>query len=117
MWHPKYKQNYKEYCGYDIGVALVEEVLPGKNFVEQNLEATHDYFWGSITSEDLHGDEQVQIAGFPGELPKRGVLHEHTNKVCSVEPTEEGGYRVLYDIDTTHGQSGAPIWLVDQNKL
>ena len=113
MWHPKYV--YNEFCGYDIGVALVEEDLPGKNYVEPTLPATQDYFWGSIKHTDLDGRERAQIVGFPGE--KGMVLYEHTNEVDCVACTEEGGYIVKYDVDTSKGQSGAPIWLVDQDKL
>ena len=115
MWHPKY--NYTDSCGYDIGGALVEEVHEGKNFVPQYQHATHDYFRDSIEPADLHGGEKVQIFGFPGEELKRGILHEHTNEACCVILTNIGGYIVTYDIDTTKGQSGAPIWLVDQDKL
>lgn len=58
-------------------------------------------------------NRHVHVAGYPGE-PARGFGREmwaHRSKVIGMTPL-----RIYYDVDTTAGQSGAPAFVVEDDR-
>lgn len=55
-------------------------------------------------------DFLVNVAGYPGDRGGGTELYHHRNRVLSV--TER---RIFYDVDTFGGQSGAPVWIHEQD--
>lgn len=62
----------------------------------------------ALTDQQLMG-LTVNIAGYPSE--KHGTLWWHGGRIAQIAPRFLG-----YPIDTTPGQSGAPIWTVHNNQ-
>ena len=68
--------------------------------------------------EDLkEGGPEVEIVGFPADGPKKEVLHKHSGKICTALHGKTGGCTVTYKVDTSGGQSGCPIWLIDKSTV
>ena len=42
-------------------------------------------------------------------------MYEHNGPIERVIPKDNGGYIITYDVDTTPGNSGSPIELVDED--
>lgn len=51
----------------------------------------------------------ANLSGYPGDKP-RGTQWRHSRRIKNAL-----GHRLIYDIDTAGGQSGSPVWIV-QNK-
>jgi len=63
---------------------------------------------------------ELQIVGYPGDQDKKGFAYMHQGPVAEVVKTQLGGYVLYYDIDTTPGNSGSDVSLLDEdlvNKL
>ena len=111
--HPKY--DGKPGCGFDIAVCRVGKKLPGRNATATNYstkKSVADSFAGSIAPNKLKEGTMVQVAGYPGE--KAGLLYEHSGPVAQVIETELGGYVLTYKLDTTPGNSGSKVMVVDE---
>lgn len=57
---------------------------------------------------------QAEIAGYPAEKPKRHKAYRGSGKIFKVIKTKLGGYVLTYDIYTSLGMSGSPIFIKDK---
>ena len=53
------------------------------------------------------------MVGYPKE--KLGYMFEHTGPIENVMPRSKGGFIISYKVDTTPGNSGSPISLVEED--
>jgi glutamyl endopeptidase len=81
---------------YDIGCIHLQEPLG---------EKTGWFGFGALTPTELRGF-QVNIAGYPGNPGDGNEQWFATNRVLHVSER-----RAFYDVDTTAGQSGGPVWI------
>jgi len=58
----------------------------------------------------------LKVYGYPGEKDKRGDPYEMIGSISNVTPKDGGSFIAYNDIDTTHGQSGSPV-LVYEDEL
>jgi glutamyl endopeptidase len=65
--------------------------------------------YGSYTDSDLVGSV-ANVTGYPGDKPS-GTLWYDSKPIASVTAT-----KVIYDIDTAGGQSGACVYVIKDNK-
>jgi len=107
--HPNY--NGEPYSGFDIGVAPVvsedHKYSKGCNFTREN-----DVAWGPVQPESIEVGLQIEVAGFPGE--KNGYSYVHSGKIVAKKYTKQGGWLIFYDVDTTPGNSGSDINVIDK---
>lgn len=74
--------------------------------LDQPLGETVGWFAvGALPAEELPG-YLVNISGYPGDRGGGAEQYFHKNRILRV--TER---RIFYDIDTFGGQSGAPVWI------
>jgi len=56
----------------------------------------------------------LEISGYPGDPDKDGYLYTHQGPVHSLYQTPKGGWIVKYKVDTTPGNSGSMINVIDE---
>lgn len=80
---------------YDFGAILLDQPI-----------GTQLGFFGfaAATDRELEGPPamNVNVAGYPGKTP--GTMLMHANRIVDATPTQ-----ILYQCDTTGGQSGSPV--------
>jgi len=107
--HPNY--NGEPYSGFDIGVAPImhqhHKLSKGCNFTRKN-----DVAWGPTEPESIEEGLKIEVAGFPGE--KKGCSYVHCGKIVAKKKTKKGGWLIFYDVDTTLGNSGSDINVIDK---
>jgi len=107
--HPKF--NGEPYSGFDIGVAPV--VLEDHKYSRGcNFDRKEDVAWGAVQPESIEVGLEIEVAGFPGE--KKGYPYFHHGKIRAIKPTKQGGWLIFYDVDTTPGNSGSDINVIDK---
>ena len=84
---------------YDIGCIHLSEPLG---------EKTGWFGFGALTPAELQGF-QVNISGYPGDPGGGDEQWFARNRVLHVAER-----RVFYDVDTTAGQSGGPVWIHEE---
>jgi len=111
--HPKY--NGDASCGFDIAVSpIVSEAHEFDRRVKHG-KVFKDAEWDSADPDDLKVGYEVEVAGYPGD--KAGYPHYLRGKIVSINKTDEGGHILFYNVDTTPGNSGSPISIVDERFL
>jgi V8-like Glu-specific endopeptidase len=85
----------------DYGVVFLPEGQPV-------AEGFGNFGYADLDSQDL-ANLPVSLAGYPGDKPT-GTLWYHERPVRRVTT-----YDLFHEIDTFHGQSGAPLWRVKEN--
>jgi len=107
--HPKF--NGEPYSGFDIGIAPIVPVhhkySRGRNFTR-----TNDVAWGAVHPESIEVGLDIEVAGFPGE--KKGYAYVHHGKIIDKKQTKQGGWLIFYNVDTTPGNSGSDINVIDK---
>lgn len=99
--------------GHDIAMIKIEKNIGGKNGHKYFYGIGHmeyDYIWKPYTASKLSVGMKIQVIGYPGE--KGGYLYQHTGQLLEIETTSTGGVALWYDLDTTPGQSGSPVYLI-----
>ena len=117
--HPKYDGS--PYCGFDFAICFISKSIEGKYNEEDysmKYPVTDKFAYcleeNEMTTEVMKG-KMLSIVGYPGE--KEGFLYEHSGPIVSIHKTRLGGYNIAYDIDTTPGNSGSSIMLLDQKMV
>lgn len=111
MVHPEYLKRPRIHDGFDIAVATFDlnnalPPLPDIDRFKRKCIKSMPYFTASFHHNI--GDE-ILIIGYPGE--KQGYLYEMTGTIHSSKKRKGGTEVIIYkDIDTTCGQSGAPVY-------
>jgi glutamyl endopeptidase len=85
-----------EDADFDIGCIHLDESL-GKQVGWFSV--------GAMSSADL-AKHLVNVSGYPGDRGAGTEQYHHRNRIQEVT-----GRRVFYDVDTAGGQSGAPVWI------
>lgn len=65
---------------------------------------------GALPAADLES-HLVNISGYPGDRGNGEEQYFHANRILHVSDR-----RVFYDVDTFGGQSGAPVWIHEQEQ-
>ena len=81
---------------FDIGVIQLNNSFQ-RTFKQKQFKSVDD---------DQLEKQRVQIVGYPQDKDAGEKQYTHTSYVKGVEEN-----RIYYDVDTSQGQSGAPIWL------
>jgi glutamyl endopeptidase len=84
---------------FDIGVLHLDEPLG---------DQVGWFAVGALPAEDLQGF-LVNISGYPGDRGNGREQFFHANRVLRVTDR-----RIFYDVDTFGGQSGAPVWIYEE---
>jgi len=107
--HPKY--DGQPDCGFDFGIA---PVIPEKheNSKGQLFASVNDVEWGPVKPETIEVGLKIEVAGFPAE--KKGYPYVHSGKIVAKKKTKLGGWVIYYDVDTTLGNSGSDINVIDK---
>jgi V8-like Glu-specific endopeptidase len=87
---------------YDYGAII----LP-PNAIKMNPPSAFGF--ASLSDAALKGSK-LNTAGYPGDKPA-GTMWYHGRNATSVTPRT-----IVYDIDTMGGQSGSPVWTVQNGK-
>jgi len=111
--HPKY--NGDAAGGFDIAVCPIVGNRHQFDLKVNCSKLIPDYELASPDPADIKVGYEIEIGGYPGE--KGGHAHYHRDKVVHVKNTERGGCILFYGVDTTPGNSGSPIWIVDERFL
>lgn len=85
---------------FDIGCIHLDEPLG---------DTTGFFSFASLTAADLE-TRRVNISGYPGDRGNGQLQFFHANRILTV-----GARRIFYDVDTFGGQSGAPVWVQDDD--
>lgn len=85
---------------FDIGCIHLDEPLG---------DAVGWFGIGSFPKEELEG-HMLNISGYPADRGDGAEQYFHVNRVLHVTDR-----RVFYDVDTFGGQSGAPVWIQEEN--
>lgn len=105
--YPKYFDYPKCEDGFDLAVIYFDN----KN----------NYEWTSTDSVTSFYDpkkinKKIKVIGYPGEIKLNGDIYEMVGTIKKVYKREDNGYIIAYDdIDTTPGQSGSPVYLINNN--
>lgn len=83
---------------FDIGCIHLDQPLG---------DTVGTFGFASLTAEDLES-RMVNISGYPGDRGNGQLQFFHANRILTV-----GARRIFYDVDTFGGQSGAPVWVQD----
>jgi len=111
--HPKF--NGDPACGFDIGIAAIWKIKEGKHDNKthgSNQTVRNDVIRHYANPSDLKKGMTVEIAGYPAE--KGGEPHTHKGKIIEITKTALGGHLIWYDADTTDGNSGSSIYILDE---
>lgn len=121
--HPKYPKFPHEQSGYDIAMIIMdpEEGEEGPQYNTDNYnsaEPVPDTYTSFITEADAKAqlvEKDVEVAGYPVDKNKLNWMYTHTGPVKEILKNEEsGGYTFSYEVDTTPGQSGSAVVVVDE---
>jgi len=114
--HPKYDGSPA--CGYDIAVCFAKD----KNFnTTQNASNDTPENYGTYeevgyrsraNAEELTPELALEICGYPGD--KDGYPYVHQGPFVGAMQTKLGGCIITYKVDTTPGQSGSKVTVVDE---
>jgi len=107
--HPNF--NGEPYSGFDIGLAPVISERH-KNSKGYGFTRKNDVAWGPAKPESIEVGLKIEVAGFPGE--KKGYSYVHCGKIVAKKKTKLGGWLIFYDVDTTPGNSGSDINVIDK---
>lgn len=108
--HPRY--DGEEASGFDIAVCPVVRQPHEFDLRVRYSKLTTDCQWISVDPADIKVGYEIEVGGYPGE--KNGYPHVQRGKIKHIKRTKEGGCILFYDVDTTPGNSGSPIWMVDE---
>jgi len=112
--HPDF--NGEPYCGYDIALCAYSNEADKRNGeVKFSKDFTSDARWGRGDPKMLKVGYKVEVGGYPGE--KDGWPHYHTGEITAIQETEQKGWIIFYNIDSTPGMSGSPIMIVDKRYI
>jgi len=111
--HPKY--NDDSTSGFDIAVCPVVREPHSFDGRVAYSKLIVDVEWSSADPKKIKVGYEIEVGGYPGE--KDGHPHYHRGTVKVIKKTEEGGYLLFYDTDTTPGNSGSAIMIVDERFL
>jgi len=106
--HPNYDGS--EYCGFDIAVAPI--MHHHTSSISFNFTRKNDVAWAPTEPESIEEGLKIEVAGFPGE--KDGCSYVHCGKIVGKRKTKKGGWLIFYDVDTTPGNSGSDINVIDK---
>lgn len=112
--HPEYLKRPRIHDGYDIAVAsfdLTDALPPIENIdrFKRKVVKVIPFFTGNFFHQS---GEQILVIGYPGE--KHGHLYEMQGTIHATKKRKGGTEVMIYrDIDTTCGQSGAPVYKKD----
>jgi len=117
--HPKY--NGHPDCGYDIGIATSRQspadvkdrlanLFPKVKDVKKDSDITTQ-----MSPKNVVKGMTIEVMGYPGE--KKGYPYTHTGQILDIVESDIGGWVLWYDVDTTPGNSGSPIFLTDEKYL
>lgn len=95
----QWAENYNS--DYDYGIIVMPDAGLGNSLGTLGLSAKSDSELGSLC---------VAVCGFPGV--SNGALWEHVNYIQTLSAR-----RIWYDVDTSGGQSGAPVWLMSNRSM
>ena len=85
---------WRPHPSLDIGLLFLPRAFPHRQFMLLQPRTAAN----SLTT--------LTVAGYPGDKPV-GTLWAQSDRILQVTATE-----LQYRIDTAHGQSGAPVWLL-----
>jgi len=108
--HPKYSGETS--CGFDFAVC---PIITEKHKFDARVDCSKviiDCQWSSVDPADIKVGYEIEVGGYPGE--KAGYPHYHSGKIMHIKNTEKGGCILFYEVDTTPGNSGSPIWITDK---
>ena len=112
--HPEYLKKPRIHDGFDVAVATFElkDALPQIKDPERfkrKLVRIIPLFTNNFVHKQ---DKRILIIGYPGE--KNGYLYEMEGSIHGTKKRKGGTEVIIYrDIDTTCGQSGAPVYTLD----
>jgi len=109
--HPKF--NGEPSCGFDIAICAVsKETHEFSGRVSCMSKSKRDSGWAAVDPETIKVGYKMELGGYPGE--KDGWPYSHTGKITHIKNTDEGGWILYYDSDSSLGMSGSPIRIVDE---
>lgn len=120
--HPYY--NGDEFSGFDIAIGIFGEEEGPEDYTTEWFSTTENvvdcyntYFDPKNLEEggDFVKSMMAEITGYPGDIGKRGYLWTHKGKLHHCEPTDLGGWCLYYSIDTTPGNSGSAVRVIDED--
>jgi len=113
--HPEYLKKPRIHDGFDVAVATfdLKDALPPvgdpDRFKRKMVKIT-PFFTNSFIHK---AEERILIIGYPGE--KNGYLYEMEGTIHGTKKRKGGTEVIIYrDLDTTCGQSGAPVYKLDE---
>merc|ERR1719184_498712 len=68
-----------------------------------------------MNPKDVSKGMTIELVGYPGE--KEGYPFTHTAKIVDITEKENGGWVLWYDADSTPGNSGSAIYLIDEKYI
>jgi len=114
--HPLYNGSPK--CGFDIAVCVLGQQIASSKYDQDHFtfeDVEHFKFddgWKAVDPAEV--EEQgimVEIVGYPGE--KDSDVYQHQASTAGILKTKLGGYILKHHVDTTPGNSGSSIMVVD----
>ena len=115
--HPEYLKKPRIHDGFDVAVATfdLKDALPqikDQDRFKRKLVRIIPLFTNTFVHKQ---DEKILIIGYPGE--KNGYLYEMEGSIHGTKKRKGGTEVIIYrDIDTTCGQSGAPVYKYDDEQ-
>lgn len=80
----------------------------GAVFLDEPLGNQSGYLQFAALDDASLGAVRLAMAGYPTDLDNGESQWFAENAVCHVTD-----HRIFYDLDTSHGESGAPVWIPD----
>jgi len=107
--HPKY--DGEPYSGFDFAIAPIL-LKKHENSKYKGFTGEKDIDWGEVKPESIEVGLEIEVAGYPGD--KEGYSYVHSGKIVTKKKTKGGGWLIFYDVDTTPGNSGSDINVIDK---
>lgn len=114
--HPEYLKRPRIHDGFDIAVATFElnDALPPVDDIDRFKRKCIKYMPYFTASHSHNTGDSILIIGYPGE--KHGFLYQMEGTIYATKKRKAGTEVIIYrDIDTTCGQSGAPVYKKDED--
>jgi len=109
--HPKF--NGESSCGFDIAMCASSHVRHKyNNKIKGSKSKNCTRILASAKPETLKVGYKIELVGYP--LEKDGWAYYHNGEIVDVKKTEEGGWVLFYNLDTTPGMSGSALMIVDE---
>merc|ERR1719264_2079774 len=72
-----------------------------------------DFCTAGVEAAELAPGLLLEISGYPGEPEKIHYPYTHRGPLVEVKKTAKGGHILTYRVDTSPGNSGSPVFVVD----